>query len=146
MRYAALIIMVIFSAVSFYAQGIENKADLAAKTKYTALMKKIKLKINKIVRPTQNSPVAAVIGIRGNRYDSKNKLYWKNTLTDKMKEKIVEESKKVEKMIERLESGDNEVIKDIDKYISENPNSYFSKELKEITENQKSETDSKTEN
>lgn len=126
-----IFLMLVFLSVDvcLYSQDNQN-INQNIKEKYTNVLKKIKVKMNKIIRPGKTKPHAAVIGVRGNKYDIKNGIYWKTELSEKMKEKIKKDSQEAEKIINSLINGAD--VSSLSSYIKENSDNYFLNEIKEI--------------
>lgn len=120
----AVVVLLLFVSAHSYCQEASTIKD-----RYSNVLKKIRTKINRMVRPAKVKPQAAIMGIRGNKYDSKRNIYWKTELSDKMKEKIRKDAQEIEKVIDDLIVG-----KDISlaEYIKNNPDNYFLNEIKEI--------------
>ncbi len=134
-------IFILLFALSDFCRAQNNETQFDADKRYFEVLKKIKIKINKAIRPSKTNVVRAVIGVRGNRYDSKRNLYWKSDFSPKLKEKISEEANKISGLIENFNPHNPQSIKNIEDYLSENPNSYFSNELKKLLLNK---TETKT--
>lgn len=117
-----------------YTQGVEptDKQSNITRPKYEEILKKVRIKINKILRPGKERMTLAVIGVRGNRYDPKTKIYWKTELSQKAKEKLKEESEIVEKLIKEFDPTKEESVGAVEEHIKKNPEGYFVDELKEL--------------
>ncbi|MBP7796403.1 MAG: hypothetical protein KA059_06495 [Elusimicrobiales bacterium] len=103
---------------------------------YVEAVKKVKLKLNSLLNPTKTASVTSVFGIRGNDYDSKNSLYWKNMNTDKLNDKISADKKALESIIKQIEDGKiDEAKTGLKNFIKNNPNSYIINDAKELLNN-----------
>lgn len=129
-----LFIFLISLSICVYADEVELSVsqDNTTKTKYEQILKKLKVKINKFINPGKTKTTVAVIGVRGNKYDSKKNIYWKTELSQKAKDKIKEEGQIVEKLIQNFDPTKSETVVSIEEYIKKNPNSYFIEELSEV--------------
>ncbi|MCX7648909.1 MAG: hypothetical protein N2Z60_09885, partial [Elusimicrobiales bacterium] len=121
MRYLLFLIMV-FGICGFSQDSTEQKTS---QKKYVEIIKKIKNKINKTLNPQKSTNVSSVFGVRGNKYDSKNGVYWKTKNSDKLDEKIKKEKESMEEISKKIESGNiSEAVADLEKFIKDNPNGY----------------------
>lgn len=119
--------------LSFFAITIPLNTQENSNNKLEDIIKNIKLKLSKIVKTDKKTKVSAVFGVRGNKYDSKNKLYWKNSTTEKTNEKINKEKELLKDIVNKIESGDNQSAKEeLEKFINNNSQSQFIKEAKEL--------------
>lgn len=135
MRYFLFLIMV-FGICGFSQDSTEQKAS---QKKYVEIIKKIKNKINKTLNPQKSTNVSSVFGVRGNKYDSKNGVYWKTKNSDKLDEKIKKEKESMEEISRKIESGNiSEAVADLEKFIKDNPNGYFVEEAGELLKSLKS--------
>jgi len=131
-----VVIAVFLGFISLNSFCDDNKLSTADKKWYAEAVKKVKLKLNSLLNPTKSTSVTSVFGIRGNNYDSKNNLYWKNMNTDKLNDKISADKKTLELIIKQIEDGKlDEAKTELKNFIKNNPNSYIINDAKELLNN-----------
>ena len=124
--------LISFSLCTYAKDEVNTSKEHNTKTRYEHLLKRIKVKINRIIRPGKTRSMVAVIGVRGNRYDPKTGLYWKTDLSENLKERIKEEKEIVEKIIVNFDPTKPQTVSSVEDYIKNNPNTYFLDELNDL--------------
>jgi len=108
---------------------------ISLEMKKTDLIKRIKYKLIKLFNPQRTKLVTAVIAVRGNSYDSKNNLYWKTSNSEKLNEKIENEKKIINEILEMISSGDiEEAKKELQDFIKNNPHAYLIDDAQKLLE------------
>lgn len=122
-----LIVFVLFSGLVYSG---EDKKD-QKQSWMDKLIKKIEIKLNRM--KNENKRPDLVIGVRGNKFDSENRLYWKNEYSRGYLEKYEKDSIVINEAIGMIEKGEFEKsVKMLKNFLKENPNSPLKKEAEEI--------------
>ncbi|MEF3279533.1 MAG: hypothetical protein K6357_00995 [Elusimicrobiota bacterium] len=136
MKVILTILMLLGGFNLFCEEGAVAKKETTSKW-YVEIVKNLKIKLNKIINPQKSATISSVFGVRGNKYDSKNGLYWKSSNSEQLIDKIERDKTVIDEIVKKIEAGDIEEAKlELENFVKNNPNSYFIDEvnvlLKEI--------------
>ena len=127
--------LIIAMALLFSVSALRAEPAKDWKSWYNNMLRGLKSKVERKLESKHR--VSAVAAVRGAKQgEDANALYWKGGISDKARKKLEEEKKQLTGAVELVVSGDTEGGRAaLNKFLKENPESFFAVDAKEALAN-----------